>query len=103
MTLVCGSEAWGCYDYERLSRPSQEGGRWCTIKMSVSDRVPVYHPSGGVLASTEVRARGMHAERHRLVNPVEKQRNCEHAACSRGLINRGRAPASAYGAGQHVI
>jgi hypothetical protein len=29
------------------------------------------HLSGGVLASTEVRARGMHAERHRLVNPVE--------------------------------
>ena len=41
---------------------------------------------GGDLASTEVRARGMHAERHRLVNPVENQRNCGHAACSRSLI-----------------
>jgi hypothetical protein len=28
-------------------------------------------PSGGDTASTGVKTRGMHAERHRLVNPVE--------------------------------
>ena len=100
MTLVCGSEAWGCYDYERLSRPSQGVARVVYNKdVSFGPATPF----GGVLASTEVRARGMHAERLRLVNPVENQRNCGHAACSRGLINRGRAPANAYGAGQHVI
>ena len=100
MTLVCGSEAWGCYDYERLSRPSQEPVQVVYNKdVSFGPATPI----GGVLASTEVRARGMHAERLRLVNPVENQRNCGHAACSRGLINRGRPPANAYGAGQDVI
>src|SRR5262245_16394810 len=96
MTLVCGSEARGNFDYEMPSCTSQGVGRSCTIKESV-------HLVGGVLASTGVRARGMHAEGHHLVNPVENQRNCGHAACSRGLINRERAPANAYGAGQHVI
>ena len=41
---------------------------------------------GGDPASTGARDRGMHAElSHPLVKPAGKQRNCEHAACARGL------------------
>ena len=40
---------------------------------------------GGDLASTGVRDRGTRAEAHVLVNPVEKQRNCERRLRSRCL------------------
>src|SRR5688500_11619073 len=47
---------------------------------------------GGDLASTGVRDRGTRVEAHVLVNPVEKQRNCERRLRSRCLKTSERLP-----------